>query len=80
MAIGGIITRQDMLDHIKVEIDTFSEATVDCNRNMSEKVGYLDKTTKSGIYRVVKHFAADYTVSQLRKDYDNGSRCNSNEN
>jgi hypothetical protein len=79
MAIGGLITRQDILDYIKVEIDSFSAATVDCNRNMSEKVGYLAKTNKSGIYRVVKHFAADYTVSQLRKDYDNGSRNNSNE-
>lgn len=80
MSIGGLITRQDMLDHIKVEIDNFSAVTVDCNRNMSEKVGYLAKTNKSGIYRVVKHFASDYTVSQLRKDYDNGNRCNNNEN
>ena len=56
----------------------FSATTVDCNRNMSEKVGYLAKTNKSGIYRVVKHFAADYTVSQLRKDYEHGSRNNSN--
>ena len=59
-------------------LSRFSATTVDCNRNMSEKVGYLAKTNKSGIYRVVKHFAADYTVSQLRKDYDNGSRNNSN--
>ena len=49
---------------------SFSPVTVDCARNMAEKVGYLDKTNKAGIYRVVKHFAADYTVSQLRKDYD----------
>ena len=59
-------------------LSRFSATTVDCNRNMSEKVGYSAKTNKSGIYRVVKHFAADYTVSQLRKDYDNGSRNNSN--
>lgn len=78
--IGTLITRQDILDYIKVEVDNFSAVTVDCNRNMSERVGYLAKTNKSGIYRVVKHFADDYTVSQLRKDYDNGGRCNSNKN
>jgi len=53
----------------------YSRHTLDSMRNMSEKVGYLDKTNKSGIYRVVEHFATDYTVSQLRKDYDNGNRC-----
>ena len=53
----------------------YSSHTLDSMRNMSEKVGYLDKTNKSGIYRVVEHFATDYTVSQLRKDYDNGNRC-----
>lgn len=92
-SIGEVITRQDILIHIDRglsnnaglnELHTrgcknFSEATLDTARNMSEKVGYLDKTNKTGIYRVVKHFAADYTVSQLRKDYDNGSRNNSNE-
>jgi len=45
---------------------------------MSEKVGYLAKTNKSGVYKVVKHFADDYTVTQLRKDYDNGNRCKYN--
>ena len=65
-----------LLDH---KAPLYSSHTLDSMRNMSEKVEYLDKTNKSGIYRVVKHFAADYTVSQLRKDYDNGSRNNSNE-
>lgn len=91
--IGAEITRQDCLLTIERGLrivpemneryhkgwDLFSPATLDTARNMSEKVGYLAKTNKSGIYRVVKHFAADYTVSQLRKDYDNGSRNNSNE-
>ena len=92
--IGTEMTRQDILFNIESGLrvipemnerchkgwDLFSPATLDTARNMSEKVGYLAKTNKSGIYRVVKHFAADYTVSQLRKDYDNGSRCNSNKN
>ncbi len=42
---------------------------------MSEKVGYLAKTNTLGRYIIVEHFATDYTVSQLRKDYDNGNRC-----
>lgn len=87
--IGSIITRQQIIAAVNVGIlrDTakdraefyrlahFSYATVDCNRNMSEKVGYLAKTDKPGIYKVVVHFKSDYTVSQLRKDYDNGNNC-----
>ena len=88
--IGTEITRQEILNQVEKElveigktvrdyklgtVANFSSATLDTARNMSEKVGYLAKTNKSGIYRVVKHFAADYTVSQLRKDYDNGNRC-----
>jgi len=92
--IGTEITRQEILNQVEKElvedgkfiehykrgkIANFSSTTLDCARNMSEKVGYLAKTNKSGIYRVVKHFADDYTVSLLRKDYDNGNRCNDNE-
>lgn len=80
--IGTEITRQDLLNQVEKELvedgtfiasattgrhAKFSSVTLDCARNMSEKVGYLAKTNKSVIYRVVKHFAADYTVSQLRK-------------
>lgn len=89
-SIDTEITRQEILNQVEKElveigktvrdyklgtVANFSSATLDTARNMSEKVGYLGKTNKSGIYRVVKHFAADYTVSQLRKDYDNGNRC-----
>lgn len=87
--IGSIITRQEMLlcierglrsipemnERYHKGFDLFSPATLDCARNMSEKVGYLAKTDKTGIYRVVVHFDSDYTVSQLRKDYDNGNYC-----
>jgi hypothetical protein len=87
--IGSIITRQEMLFYIECGLrsipemneryhkgfDLFSPATFDCARNMSEKVGYLAKTDTTGIYKVVKHFDSDYTVSQLRKDYDNGNYC-----
>jgi hypothetical protein len=51
-------------------VKQFSPNTVDYIRNLSEKVGYLDKTRCAGIYVVNKHFPSGYTVSQLRKDYD----------
>lgn len=73
--IGSVISRYELIKRIKQDIHNYSNATLDCARNMSEKVGYLAKTNKSGFYKVVKHFASDYTVSQLRKDYDNGVRC-----
>lgn len=82
--IGTIILRQELLEQIESDfisqgscttvmgekVALFSEATLDNQRNMAEKAGYLSKTLQSGIYKVVKHFDPDYTVSQLRKDYD----------
>lgn len=56
-------------------VANFSSSTLDTARNMSDKVGYLAKTNTLGRYIIVEHFATDYTVSQLRKDYDNGNRC-----
>ncbi len=90
--IGTEITRQQILSVVNLgmlkntannmteeyRLARFSSATVDTNRNMAEKVGYLAKTNKTGIYIVVKHFAADYTVTQLRKDYNNVNRCKYN--
>lgn len=87
--IGTEITRQQILSVVNLgmlkntenneredySLSRFSATTVDCNRNMSEKVGYLAKTNTLGRYIIVEHFATDYTVSQLRKDYDNGNRC-----
>lgn len=54
-------------------VEQFSPNTVDYIRNLSEKVGYLDKTRHAGMYVVNKHFPSGYTVSQLRKDYDSGT-------
>lgn len=55
----------------KFEVNkSFSVTTIDYIRNLSEKVGYLDKTRHAGMYVVNKHFPSGYTVSQLRKDYD----------
>lgn len=51
-------------------VKQYSPNTVDYMRNLSEKVGYLDKTRHAGMYVVNKHFPSGYTVSQLRKDYD----------
>lgn len=89
-SIGTEITRQEILNQVEKElveigktvrnyklgtVANFSSATLDTARNMSEKVGYLAKTNTLGRYIIVEHFATDYTVSQLRKDYDNGNRC-----
>ena len=49
---------------------SFSPHTLDYQRNLAEKLGFLNKGVCCGEYVVVKHFSADYTVSQLRKDYD----------
>ena len=88
--IGTEITRQEILNQVEKElveigktvrdyklgtVANFSSSTLDTARNMSEKVGYLAKTNTLGRYIIVEHFATDYTVSQLRKDYDNGNRC-----
>lgn len=89
-SIGTEITRQEILNQVEKElveigktvryyklgtVANFSSSTLDTARNMSEKVGYLAKTNTLGRYIIVEHFATDYTVSQLRKDYDNGNRC-----
>ena len=88
--IGTEITRQEILNQVEKElveigktvrdyklgtVANFSSSTLDTARNMAEKVGYLAKTNTLGRYIIVEHFATDYTVSQLRKDYDNGNRC-----
>jgi hypothetical protein len=88
--IGTEITRQEILNQVEKElveigktvrnyklgtVANFSSVTLDTARNMSEKVGYLAKTNTLGRYIIVEHFATDYTVSQLRKNYDNGNRC-----
>lgn len=57
-------------DNDKFVVKHYSVSTLDYMRNLSEKVGYLDKTRHAGMYVVNKHFPSGYTVSQLRKDYD----------
>lgn len=81
-SIGTEITRQEILNQVEKElveigrtVRDYHFATLDTARNMSEKVGYLAKTNTLGRYIIVEHFATDYTVSQFRKDYDNGNRC-----
>lgn len=82
--LGSVITRQQIIGCVekdckmfcisngdKIEVNkSFSVTTIDYIRNLSEKVGYLDKTRHAGMYVVNKHFPSGYTVSQLRKDYD----------
>lgn len=68
---GALLTKYMVNGRTDVSLlNNFSPNTVDYIRNLSEKVGYLDKTRCAGIYVVNKHFPSGYTVSQLRKDYD----------
>lgn len=102
--IGTEITRQEILNQVEKElvedgkyidhpkkgkVANFSSTTLDCARNMATGRYYLEKTERAGHYKIICHFPSDYTVSQLRKDYDceqkmiaerneHGSRNNSN--
>ena len=66
----------EVLPPKRLIIGGYSPATLDSARNMAERVGYLGKTARLGYYEVLNHFPSEYTVSQLRKDYDNGYDCN----
>ena len=83
--LGSIISRQDVISELRrndfIAVEGFfehkdkdktlySQYTLDSARNMAEKVGYLGKTPHLGYYEVLNHFPSEYTVSQLRKDYD----------
>ena len=48
----------------------WSGITMDCYRNILEKVGYLKKGPKPGVYIKVKSIPYDLTSVQLRKEYD----------
>lgn len=72
----GFISVNGFFEHKDKEKTLYSPATLDSARNMAEKVGYLGKTERLGYYEVLNHFPPEYTVSQLRKDYDNGCNCN----
>lgn len=72
----GFISVNGLFEHKDKDKTLYSPATLDSARNMAEKVGYLGKTARLGYYEVLNHFPSEYTVSQLRKDYDNGYNCN----
>lgn len=102
--IGTEITRQEILKEIERHfisrdvqcvgktlsaLPRYSPVTLDCARNMATGRYYLEKTERVGHYKIICHFPSDYTISQLRKDYDcekrmeaerneHGSRNNSN--
>lgn len=100
--IGTEITRQELISQVEeglkgtgvdigngMKMAKFSTVTLDCARNMATGRYYLEKTERAGHYKIICHFPSDYTVSQLRKDYDceqkmiaerneHGSRNNSN--
>lgn len=63
------VSRYDKCE--KKDKQWYSYHTLDYNRNLAEKLGFLAKGNKPGVYIVKRHFPAGYTVSQLRKDYDN---------
>lgn len=83
--IGTLITRQELLKKIEehfinrdvqcvgkafANMPRYSSVTLDCARNMATGRYYLEKTERVGQYKIICHFPSDYTVSQLRKDYD----------
>lgn len=72
----GFISVNGFFEHKDKDKTLYSPATLDSARNMAEKVGYLGKTPHLGYYKVLNHFPPEYTVSKLRKDYDNGYNCN----
>ena len=86
-SIGSVIMRKEIVAYIEKNGILFynknskiyvgdksyvSVNTLDYIRNLAEKVGYLSKTRTDGVYVVSRHFPSDYSVSQLRKDYDQG--------
>lgn len=65
--IHTFITRQEILALNNVKAST----TADYYRNLLEKVGYLGKTNKPGIYCILKHIPSDLTAQGLRLEYEN---------
>lgn len=84
--LGNVVTRKQIIEHLskcgmedydcayKISSsdnkEFYSKQTLDYIRNLSEKVGFLDKADCVGEFYVNKHFPSGYTVSQLRKDYN----------
>lgn len=83
--IGTEITRQEILKEIERHfisrdvqcvgktlsaLPRYSPVTLDYARNMATGRYYLEKTERVGHYKIICHFPSDYTISQLRKDYD----------
>lgn len=68
--IGDKIYRVEMIQEYRYQFgDDFSETTLDCYRNMSEKLGYIAKREHPGKYVITKHI--DVTKSnKLREKYD----------
>ena len=81
--IATVVTRRELIKNVSiyyqnsdktyvVEEDdkkSFSESTVDATRNQLTRVGFLKKTKKSGMYRIVKHIPLDYSLSKLKDAY-----------
>lgn len=79
--IGEEITRLEILKEIDKNYNDnamdrpesfglkYSPVTVDCYRNMAEKVGYLGKTNRAGRYKVLRHISLT-SGTALRKEYN----------
>lgn len=70
--IGSEMTRKRLLYRVKFirKNKPFQETTVDYFRNMLEKLGYLEKGDKRGVYIVRHHIDRLETVSGIRKAYE----------
>jgi hypothetical protein len=79
--IGEEITRLEILKEIDKNYNDnamdrpesfglkYSPVTLDCYRNMAEKVGYLGKTNRPGRYKVLRHISLT-SGTALRKEYN----------
>ena len=83
---GTVITRQELLNQVEKElvedgmchwnadkkktVATFSAVTLDYYRNMSEKMGFLEKMNVPGVYKVARWIYGCMTASELRAVYD----------
>jgi len=69
------IRRESIMDSSRdswSNITHWSKHTIDTNRNMSVRAGYLKMKgfLYPGVYIIEKHFPSDYTSSKLRKEYE----------
>lgn len=67
---GSIITRKGLIEYYKNMGVKFSVQTVDYMRNLSEKLGYIQKGRRIGYFVVKSKFPELYSLRDMRSDYE----------